>query len=348
MEIYFIIFISLFAFSVFDRFEPRDYSRFLFKFSLIFLMFFVGIRYNVGNDIDTYYQNYLGINTDGSTDSKELIYILFNVLFNFEFVIFLFSLLSFYFLYYGIKYFNYEYANTVLFIYFSIFLITFNIHIIRQGLAIAIVLLGYKYLFEKKYYKYILYVVLAAGFHISVLIVLPISYFFKYEIKKKVQLIVLAISIVLSLNIGLLTNLYYYIASNTPFLNKYLLVYRRDETTEYGFSLGMLFDIILLLFLMKISDKFTEKEKFLYRIFYISVILSLLLVMDPAALRLNYYFRVVLILLFPLLLQHFKIRLITYLAIFVACFLYMYKGFTTVGEYGRGDRNLYYRTIIGK
>ena len=103
MEIYFILFFLLFLSSKFDGVKFRLHSRLLFKISIIVLIVFVGIRYNVGNDYKSYYQNYLGINSDGSTDSNEVIYTIMNIVFNFDFLIFSFSLLSFLFLYYSIR-----------------------------------------------------------------------------------------------------------------------------------------------------------------------------------------------------------------------------------------------------
>ncbi|MGJ1285264.1 EpsG family protein [Sphingobacterium spiritivorum] len=348
MDIYYIILLIIFFFSTLDGFKGQHYSKLLFYIAIVFLIFFVGIRFQVGNDYNAYYSNYLGINSGGSTDSKEIVYVLLNKILSFEGVIFFFSLLSFYFLARSIRYFNPDYSNTALLIYFSLFLVTFNIHIIRQGLAIAIILYSYKYFFEKKYYIYIALVLLAAGFHLSALIVLPISYFFKFNFKKKTQIILLLSSVIISFNASKLIDLYYTIANNIPVLNKYLVFYRRDESGQYTFSFGMLFDILVLLFLMRKSENFSEKQTFLYKIFYISVILSLLLVVDQAALRLNYYFRVVLILLLPLLIGHFRVRLAVRLGILLACYLYLYMGFTSIGEYGRGDRNLRYKTIIDK
>lgn len=348
MEIYYTIFFVLVIFSFLDRTGNLTYSKLFFRIGIIFFIIFVGIRYEVGNDYHSYYLNYLGINSNGYTDSKEIIYVLFNKIFNFESVIFLFSCLSFFFLYKSIKYFNVDYSNTILLVYYSFFLVTFNLHIIRQGLAVALVLYSYKFLYEKKYILFLIFVLVASGFHISALIVIPISYFFKYEINKKIQIFILFISLVISYNIDIIMDFYYLVASNIPILNKYLLYYRQGEVGQYTFSMGMLFDILILLVLMSKQNNFSEKNKFLYNIFYISVILSLLLVVDEAALRLNYYFRIVIIFLLPFVITQFKVKLFVKFFIILACFLYLYQTFNAIGEYGKGDRNLHYKTIINR
>ncbi len=49
-----------------------------------------------------------------------------------------------------------------------------TLNITRQSLAVAIILLGYQYIVERKLIRYLLIVFIASGFHISALLALPL------------------------------------------------------------------------------------------------------------------------------------------------------------------------------
>lgn len=347
MIIYYFIFFVLTLLLLSEIFNKR-FSNINTWIITIFFIFFVGIRYGVGNDYFAYYDNYNGINNGSDTDSTEIFYVLLNKVLNFELVIFFFSFFSFFFLKKAIDFFNPRYGVTSYLVFYSLFLITFDIHIIRQGLAISLVLFGYKYLFLKRYLTFLLIVVLASTFHLSALILVPFILLIQLKFSIKSQLFLIGLSFIVFIYQDVVVETYYKLAMNIPLMSKYLLVYRQEERISYGISSGMILDVIVLIALFFKLKQFNDKENFLFRIYFISVILSVLLSLDPAALRLVYYFRVVIIFLIPLFFKYFKFQIFTLLIVCLICLQYLITTFTVIGEYGRGDRNLKYYSIFNK
>ena len=345
MEIYYIIYIFLLLFTLKEVFLTKN-SKLVFVLFTVFFILFVGLRKDVGNDYSTYLENYLLINSGLEGSATEYLYVLTNLIFSFDVFIFFISLFSFYYLHKAIAYFNKDYPITSYFIYFGIFLITYNIHILRQGISIAMVFYGYKYLYEKKRIEFILFVILAFTFHKSALIVLPFTFLININLTVKRQIILLVIATVVYLLSNVFVDLFYIIAANTPILSSYLAFYRREEFTATGITLGMLMDMVIMIALLLKFKNLEGKDLFMYRLFFISVILSLLLSFMPAGIRLNYYFRTSLIFILPLLFRLYNLKKITIASLVFITYYYLYVTFNGQTEYGRGDRNLEYKTIF--
>lgn len=335
--------------SFLEKYDAKIGQKF-FKILIITLVIFFGIRYQVGNDYDAYYSNYLAINKgSGYVSAKEPLYLLANYIFSFEMFVFVFSFFSIILLSKFILNFSEQgFLVMTLFVYYCLYFVIFNLHLIRQGLAISIVLYSYIYLFEKKYKVYYLLVLGAFLIHTSAIFVLPFGLLFHKELKIKLQVILLAIAIGIALNSVFFVNIFYSFAGSIPILNNYLDIYRVGEFDNYGLSTGIIMDICLVVFFMFNLKKMDSKERFLYNIFFISVILSLILIINPGALRLNYYFRVTNIFLLPLLYKYFKIKLIPFIFVISLSILYLITSFSKSSIYGRGDRNLFYKTIFNK
>ena len=349
MEIYYIFLVIFCLGAAIEKLNVKI-GKAIFNVLIVFLIIFLGIRYEVGNDYTTYYANYLGINFGTSfVTAKEPLYWLSNYIFSFEIFIFIYGFFTFYLLRKSIIFFAYSrFLVITLLVYYCLYFVIFNVHLIRQGLAISIVLYSYTYLFKNEYKKYSLLVLIAFLIHTSAIFCLPFGFLFNKNIKLKYQIGLLIVSILIALNSSIFTNLFYSIASSLPYLNSYLEIYRVGELENYGLSTGIIFDICLLVFFMFNIKKLNAKERFLYNIFFISVILSLLLIINPAALRLNYYFRISNIFLLPLIYIYFKNKMIPFLIIIVISVTYLIISFSTEGTYGRGDRNLNYKTIFNK
>lgn len=353
MAIYYIYLVIFCLGSLLEKLNLKV-GRTIFTLLVTLLIIFLGIRYQVGNDYKTYYDNYLGINfntfyNSSVTTAKEPLYLLSNYIFSFEFLIFFYGFLSIFLLRKAIVFFSYpQFFVLTLLVYYGFYFIIFNVHLIRQGLAIAIVIYSYIYLYKKQYKIYVLLVLIAFLFHTSAIFCLPFGFFFKKNIKLKTQVIILIFSLIIAVNSVIFTTFFYSVGRNIPILSGYLDVYRVAEVTNYGISTGMILDICLLIFFMFNINKLSPKERFLYNIFFISVILSLLLIINPAALRLAYYFRITNIFLLPFLYKFVKLKMFPLLIVIALSATYLITSFSSVGEYGRGDRNLHFKTIFYK
>lgn len=130
---------------------------------------------------------------------------------------------------------------------------TFNV--IRQTIAIAIILFGIKHINNKKYLRYIIYVILAAQIHKISYIYLLLIVIKKINLKDKGFIILLITSLFINL-FGKKLLLIKYI-SNILGYTEYL----EYKNTLFNFSAYILFISISVLFLLYVYKKIEIKEK---------------------------------------------------------------------------------------
>ncbi len=85
-----------------------------------------------------------------------------------------------------------------LFVFITLGLYTFVFNAARQGIAVAVYMLAFKYLFDdykKGFLKYSLFVLLASLFHKTVIITLPLYFLFRQKYSIKMLLIIAALGI---------------------------------------------------------------------------------------------------------------------------------------------------------
>ena len=143
---------------------------------VLFVTIVAVLRYNVGYDYKTYYQII-------SNGNHELIYLLFSplsalfaeiaVYFNSPQLLFvLFGIPTYALILSSLKKNSLIYSVSVI---MFICLCYFNtLSIIRQALAVAITFYGYSYVKERKFFRYLILVVLASLFHTSAIVALAI------------------------------------------------------------------------------------------------------------------------------------------------------------------------------
>lgn len=154
----------------------KDQMKFVRWGILAYILLFVGLRFNTGSDWSIYLDNFNKVAT-GSVEenwepgflwSMELVYMLFKNYYAFQFLatfLLLYSLNDFF-----SKYSPYPICSLALFVF--MFFTEIFMSQVRQSMALAIILLGSKYLFNKNFYKFLLVVLLACMFHISAVVAL--------------------------------------------------------------------------------------------------------------------------------------------------------------------------------
>lgn len=144
-------------------------------------------------------------------------------------VIYMFMISAFIILYANIseikKFFPTFFLPLLLFVDMGTFYTSFNV--MRQILAVSIVIIGCKYIYSQEFIKYVFWVALASLFHSSALIMLP-AYFFLNLKLKRVGILWFAIGIVI---------LYISFPFIITFLQKYLWKwYSVESLLESGYS----------------------------------------------------------------------------------------------------------------
>ena len=340
MEIYFYIYFFLLFLALKEKKSIENKNQGAFIFTLLGV--FLAIRYQVGNDYAEYYVIFNQI-SEGTYDSYfEPGFVFFYKLFDSpELFLAVLSITSVFILYRVFNYFSTNHFYVSLFLYYSVFLIIFNIHLIRQGVAIAIILLSFTYLHQKKYIKFVLLVLLAANFHKSALIALPFAFVIGLELTKNTRLIIFGIAIFSYLVFTFFKSEFFAVLSIIPITRRFASVYNNLRySSGYGISMGLLFDVALFLFL-NTRKNLNDKQLFLLNIFLCSIFISIAFNSFNVALRLGYYFRMVSVFLFVSLIN-VRPKLVFYM------FLILYSGYYLHNNLYKGNAVLEYQTIFNK
>jgi hypothetical protein len=201
MVIYFFYFIIL-AYLSFNTKIYRDTS--LWHIVVIGLMLFLCFGYMTGSDWRGYelLYNELGANKK-SNFTKEQGYVIYNLVFNFlRFDFWPFFILTKCICLYISIYFLRKYTAMKLgwglFMFFCSYAIAYYIdNPMRNLISSVIYLYAYKYIYQKKFLQYSIVVLIAASFHLSVVLIAPIAYFLgTKKIKKRYIYLVIGIIII--------------------------------------------------------------------------------------------------------------------------------------------------------
>jgi len=346
VSIYYINQLILGLFSLLNG-DKKSYEKYFLVF-VILITLFVGLRYNVGNDYAEYFLEYYYFQQGNSIDNYyEPLYSLLNKITTSPIqVFFICSVISFLFLYLAFNYFNKKNSILLFSLYFGMYLIIFNIHIIRQGVAIAIVMYSWKYIDQKKFWKFILLVFIAMGFHISAIVALPMYFLARLKVPFIYKIILVWISPVLLFIIIKLSSLMFSLMSIIPLFARYAAVYSQGVYSEIeGISLGLVLNIILFILvgiiITKNNSYITDsKKEILLNLFFYSILFSILLRFNATALRLNYFYQVSNIFIFAIIIDYFKEKVLIKLFLLIIAFLYLYQNLNT------GEAILEYKTIF--
>ncbi|MBO5357301.1 MAG: EpsG family protein [Clostridia bacterium] len=178
----------------------------------------------------------------------------------------------------------------------SIFLILPNCEMVfsglRQAIAIAIVAISYKYVKEKKLFKFILIILLAITFHKSAFVAFLLYPFYHINITKgKLFAFIPAIIGVLIFNKPIFEFL-------LQFLGEYGEMYEYEETGAY--TMIILFALFFIFSYFVPDEKQMDKETIgLRNLSVLTLMLQIFALANPVAMRMNYYFILFLPILIP-------------------------------------------------
>ena len=177
--------------------------------------------------------------------------------------------------------------------------------ILRQGLAMAVLLFSLKYIYEKKAFKFILIVLLATSFHYSAatfLIALPISYL---KLDKKTLFLSLGITLIF-----LIFGKYIVQAVSSLFDKDYGIVMNANFAF---FGIVMIASYAQFIYLIITKSEDTEVN-FLSKLILTTPFLAILSFYNYSFVRLAYIFLAFEIILIPNLLKTIKLKKFYYFA----------------------------------
>ena len=270
----------------------------------VFLVLFVcsALRFDVGNDYHQYTQTaheaYVGgyvVTEVGFNYLVKLVYGLFGGEY-YEIVFAVFAFITLFLFLKAMHEQSEDFAlSFFLFMTLGFYFQTFNT--VRYYLALSIALFATKYVLEKDWIRFILWIIIAALFHKSVLLVIPV-YFVATFVWKKSYIIV-----------GLLLSAACFILKG-PVLQLALKLYPSYENTVYlntEVSYTSIFRIFLVVafylwFCLKYPEESKDKKlRFYGQLQLLALDVSVFFSFLPVVTRIVYYFTVTQLLLLPML-----------------------------------------------
>lgn len=204
----------------------------------------------------------------------------------------------------------------ILFILYGFY--TFAFSTTRQTLAIAFILIAYEFMTRKKLFKFLIFVLIAASFHITALIFIPSYWIIKFKLNKYTLTFITLITALM----------FYFRTGIVLFLNS---IARNEYTfTETGGNLLFLFMVISVIIGFIYRKQFLsarENNKLLFYMMCMSVIIMPITKFHPAMMRLMYYFFIFMIIYIPNLIVVIRdpiIRFIGYAGYIFIGFFYFY------------------------
>lgn len=312
---------------------------------LSFLILFIisAFRYGIGYDYLAVYVPTFQKIVNGYTVSWDMGMILICKLigiFSKEYI-YLFIITSFIIIYYMIKGIinisDIPQLSILLFVITGAYMSSMNV--VRQYMAIAIFVYSIKFIIDNNFKKYLLYMILAGMLHNSAFYLIPIFFINKLNITMRKQIIV---GVILIAFLPIISQLFFSIVSKTKYA-----IYFNTSFNDFNPTYSELIISILLYisacFFYK-NNKENKKFRIIYNLVYIFVIISCLSFKIILAYRLIMYFKIVQILMIPIIannIKNAKIRLG-----FISLWILFYTIVTLVGGYALNWYDVEYKSYF--
>lgn len=317
--------------------NPRKFT-FLDSFVFIVLGLISGFRYNVGTDFSSYqmliYQVSQGRDSHAEVGFEIITRLLLFFGFSDQGVFLFFSILTILFFYLGIRYYysKTSFFKPVFYIMFIIFIYFSSFNVIRQILAASILFYATKYIFNKSFFKYSIFVLLAMSFHFSSFIFFILYFVVKKEYSKLSFSIVLIFSTILSTTNSiskiLETIVYRFpIIDLGGYLSKYIVSDYNPNLADYGIVFFM--NVFILIFIITFKENFIKNQfQIVFLNFYFIYIVSMVLALDFFAVsRFQYFFSIYMVLCISSVDKTFNFdsrRIVKSIMVLLYIFLYVY------------------------
>lgn len=302
-------------------------------FILIFI--FLALRFDFGNDYMSYYDIFYDVGSlrisdvliyDGRVEIGWLFLCLIFKSFGFySMVAFLAALNSIVYYRFLIKYCPHKYYWLFLFLYiFTPDLMLIQASAMRQSLAILIFILSLEFLFSKNIFMYLLLVALGYFFHSSIVIVMPLCIlpFFMAKESNVIPLFAVLLYFYLYLSVEKATLIVNYFVIN--YFDKYEVY---DDVSVSASGLGVFLTTILFFTMAYVASYIKGKDKVLLEIGIFGYMFSPLGLVVSMVVRLGFYYKVMLLVAVPLMVENIKNKKIKYTMVLLFMFFTLYQYF---------------------
>jgi len=319
-----------------------------FTAAFIFIFIFCALRFDVGYDYSMYYELIEGNIKYYTAQINRIEYIprqliLFSQFIGFyQFFFIVSSFIIIYFYYMAIKKNSLDrWISTLIFVCFPLFF-SLSLSLVRQFMAVAILFYCFKFIKQRKFWKYLVAVVFCFFIHKSSILALPIYFFYGNFINKKI--------IVFIYILGFFSSeiLAFFIKLTSERYSIYL-----DKIGGEGGNLTLIFFQVLGLFLLPLVYNFRDKEDKKFNFYLLTYFVGLFIwaslsKFGHAGIRGGLYYMSFIILLIP----HLKNKIIEYKiirdSIAIICFLFFFINLYIGSSHKIKDANLPYQTYFFK
>lgn len=318
---------------IFAYLAYKHHSDIALKISFVFIFLFLALRYDFGNDYQSYLENFIAINQGIIVWESEPGWVLLCRFFGpfgfFVMTAFLAAVQSVVYYRFFKKYVPVKYYWLALFIYLfnpSCFLILSSA--MRQSVALVIFVFSIDYIYKKRFVRYFICIALASTFHSSALIFFPV-YLIGLVDWKVNKITALIFFIIYPLMYLFLSYLQVYVSQ---FVEIYFHVYERyldRDMGKIGSGIGFIFSLFLLwLIIIKLGYQVGEKH-FLFKISILSYYFTPFAFINPMIGRIGMYFEPFMIVVFTAVLMLIRARNVRFavIALYSVIVLFSFYGF---------------------
>lgn len=316
------------------------------KFSFFVLFIFLALRYDYGNDYMAYYDIHTAINSGLSAwGESDILFKILNLLISnfyiFIAIISLFYIITIYFLIKDNLKIN-QYWFAVLILLINPYLFIIHTSALRQTIAICFFIFAVNFVFKRKLIMYIIFILIATGFHASAVILLPFYFILtESKINKKYIIIIYALLALL-----LLTPLFEIITNKIlEYLpNHYLYYFKQGAQNSIRSMLISSFFFFLIIFNI---NKLHGKEIIYGKLSLIATTISLLAVKLSMISRVGMYFDIFLIITIPQIFVKINKKINKQFIFLIMITIYILRYYSFFAN-PLLEKFINYKTILGK
>lgn len=364
MFTYYTIYSFLLISTIFEMSNRRT-KKVVMLFWCVFFTFFVGLRWQVGTDWDSYFEIFRASTFDSifsldkygdGRENVEPLYVLLNAIVNETFgEFYIFNLLEAgiiqFSLFYVSRYFT---PNTPIITYAFLFILI-GLFPVRASLSLAVALWGYKYIREQKLIKFLIILAAACMIHMKTAILFPCYWIGKIKLKWYLFFIIYLSIVMLYVTFQQQLTALVSLFDSSSMADKFL-VYTKNETE--GFRGLSYIGVGLNVFLMSIY-LYLRKRKILVDTRWHNAILNMYLISlclyalfsdgmgDLTRLATIFILPQVLLLVSAISYYgHHRVLILKMGAIFFFVLYYIYRIYQETHAYFFEECNIPYRTIF--
>ena len=336
--------IYIFSLSILTK-KNKVFSEILGVLILSFFTVMVGLRYGVGIDYFSY-ENMFNLYYDAFKSEpiySFIMYIIKNTTDKFYHVTLIMAFITNTFLYLGLKKRNIKgvYLLLALLIYFSNMGAIF-MNAMRQGVAVAIFFYASTYIEKKSFKKYIFFILVGAGFHMSALLFIPLYFIRPVFNKKRYYCSILACYSFVYFNIAII--LINFIASKIPMYSHYHNSHFFKNASNNILALGVMLNVIFIGYLIVYNKK---KYNYELNFYLLGTLINILALSTFVFDRIGIYFFTFGIVAIPKIIKDIKNNRTRKLAFGLAIAIAIIY-FSQVYLIHPESSSLYYRSIFSK